>query len=760
MIKEPAKKDPHAEDKSAAGTGAESFGFYDFSKVYDSIFPLIQRFYLAYVFLLGGVFLLIWGLQLIFQSGFSFLFPQSVPVLTEISFLGLIFLLLVWFCSLLDNVVHLFLDAFHSDLFAQFRRFLLGKPRDPIWEKRISITIVLLCDFVPVFTALGTLAVQNDLRDATDAWFLAVIVVGSILVLLQWFVSLCRDYVRKVRFIYALSKGSLDGYAVTSSPPPVHMDTTHEHAAASGAAASVSSPATTYVGSPIGGSNSESLSEKSSKSGRKATWIARIVIAVLLIILLIVALAMQNTVYTILVLTLCYFSVVVFLVSMKIPLPDGDASGSHAVTVAASWITANCGIRRVLVIRTSILCSLVVFLLLVAAFYFQSYYALVSIFASLSLLAIYLISAFRLPRRLPELVVWSSAVVCPLIILFSFAGVSWKTGVFSLILVIFTQGFLQQKGKSFLVFFTIYMLILTLLVGIVVAFGFGASQAAPTYSTSGSDRYAYPARNPYVFCKYQLPLNLTIVDYVLAAQLIYRSESNVQKDMQQWFAGWSNFQLIHRSSDDSSAFFLHLEDPVARRNIISVRGTVNGRDTAEDLAVWMPAVLYSTGSTLIPTGAMMQIVRALQFMLKALHPYDPYYQKVVDYVRGSVLSKYSTAEVAITGHSLGAGIGGIVAGLTGVQAVTFSSPGLRYTSYLIENLSRQSLRQVWTTLIPENDIIPSFDQTIPDATIFSIRCPYSMLGCHLITTITCELFEGCGDIRNRGINAHYCVPEF
>eukprot|EP00762_Andalucia_godoyi_P001567 ANDGO_00135.mRNA.1 hypothetical protein H257_18752 len=718
-------------------TAVASSDFYSFRDVVESVFPLIQRFYMAYIFILGALFTLVFGLQLMFQAGFSFLFAKNVPILSEMTFLGLVFLIIVWFCSLLDSFVLLFVDAFTLDSYVRYRRILLGKPQHPRVELAVKLWVILTCDLVPLIAAFIVLLTTSDANDAFGSWYVAAVAVSVLHMLLMWAVGTLRDYAHKLQFMRAYWLGSVDGYAAPTMP-------------------STGGASDRQLGS-------EEAEKKLCPDGRaspvwrkRSFWLIRLAVTFVLVLFVIATIVIANVVYLTISLTLLYAAMVIMLISVKVRFPTYDAD--H-MSIASMWLLVHCGVARQQIVRISILSFLLLTLLFIAAFALPAYYSLAAVLVCGFIFAAYSVIAYRFPRFLAKIVVGTATFYAVILIIFAFAGVGWKTGVFAICMLLFTQGFLSRKGTTFLVFFTIYMLFILLLVAAIVGFGFGASQAAPTYSTAGTKTYPFPSPDPYSFCSYALPLNLTIIDYVLAAQLAYKSESNLQTDMTNFFE-WSAFKIAHRSSDQSKAFFIHMEDTVYNRSVISIRGTANFRDTAEDLAVWMPGVLYSIGSVLIPTGAMMKLDKALSFVIDPLRPSDPYYQGVLDYVRENVLQRQSASQVVITGHSLGAGTAGIVAALTSTKAVSFSSPGLHYTSDLIDDLSLNTLRKHWTTITPENDVITKFDETLPDATVFSISCEYSMIGCHLITTTACNLFKGCGDVHNRGINAKYCVPEF
>jgi putative lipase involved disintegration of autophagic bodies len=153
--------------------------------------------------------------------------------------------------------------------------------------------------------------------------------------------------------------------------------------------------------------------------------------------------------------------------------------------------------------------------------------------------------------------------------------------------------------------------------------------------------------------------------------------------------------------------------------------------------------------------SLIILVDAAAFAVAGVQVDVAYYQPINDYLKNNVFTIRDRSQVSVTGHSLGGGLAAIVAGKNSIRAVSVSAPGVLFTSKAI-SLDNDVVRRMWITITSENDIVPTFDQTVTLATIFSIKCLKSEVGCHLIPGTLCELMKGCGDVYNRGVKSEDC----
>merc|ERR1712159_302560 len=125
-----------------------------------------------------------------------------------------------------------------------------------------------------------------------------------------------------------------------------------------------------------------------------------------------------------------------------------------------------------------------------------------------------------------------------------------------------------------------------------------------------------------------------------------------------------------------------------------------------------------------------------------------YFSSLLKTVQDSVQAA-PNRRIYITGHSLGGGLAKLVAAKVGIQAITFMSPGIATTSFIVfggkgfESWSVQ--RHTALTVQPEKDIVSRIDQQI--GVVVQTDCAGSPVHCHGIYPLICQIQSVCGSGR-------------
>jgi len=261
--------------------------------------------------------------------------------------------------------------------------------------------------------------------------------------------------------------------------------------------------------------------------------------------------------------------------------------------------------------------------------------------------------------------------------------------------------------------------------------------------------------------------HLSIIDFGQMATMSYYlpDVSAVQAAIHTYFPGW---QLVHNQVYDFAkghyTTFLHISR--GSTSVIAVRGTWSALETLQDLNFWTPVAFMQLASLVGPSmfdrnylvRAMVTFSHPL-FQTKKNQFYD-LYTYTAEYMKIAKPKK-----LYITGHSLGGGLANVIGALAGIPAITFSSPGLRDSAFIMQpSPTNSALTRRSITVAPQWDIVPKIDAQ--SGTLFPIECPYKDASmCHGLDATMCELLSACGDGGGRNIARGYvrkcgmCPPQ-
>jgi len=131
----------------------------------------------------------------------------------------------------------------------------------------------------------------------------------------------------------------------------------------------------------------------------------------------------------------------------------------------------------------------------------------------------------------------------------------------------------------------------------------------------------------------------------------------------------------------------------------------------------------------------------LRIKFESLHAYRGlslhYHQEIQNYVE-----EIRDRKVVLTGHSLGGGIGKVVAARLYLPIVAISSPGIAL-SHKIFQVPLQSLDKFEVNLIAAEDIVPKIDRLT--GVVLKMHCHKpNPLNCHELSHTLVELHDKCG----------------
>merc|ERR1712129_142550 len=87
-----------------------------------------------------------------------------------------------------------------------------------------------------------------------------------------------------------------------------------------------------------------------------------------------------------------------------------------------------------------------------------------------------------------------------------------------------------------------------------------------------------------------------------------------------------------------------------------------------------------------------------------------------------------------------------------IPAVVFSPVGVRYSVQRF-GIWPASLYQSITAVVPDEDIVPHFDEQMGSVQRVQCRNGATFAECHNLQRTECELFAVCGSVRSAHINA-------
>lgn len=212
---------------------------------------------------------------------------------------------------------------------------------------------------------------------------------------------------------------------------------------------------------------------------------------------------------------------------------------------------------------------------------------------------------------------------------------------------------------------------------------------------------------------------------------------------------WRLVHYKHPSMTNDWTTFAEISDERNSTTIFAVRGTRGSLDMLQDINIWSPAAIMQAACVIGP-DLRLAVSRAVMLISTARGKdwfTKSYYENLLTHVKSRVRAD-PQRRFYITGHSLGGGLAQLVALEVGIVAVTFSSPGLRNTAYMlktnqqVETLLDRANRLLYS-VVPQSDWVAEVDTRLGSSMMVDCQKP-SFLECHKLTTTIDTLYcSGC-----------------
>eukprot|EP00928_Gymnodinium_smaydae_P003637 TRINITY_DN11291_c2_g1_i2.p1 TRINITY_DN11291_c2_g1~~TRINITY_DN11291_c2_g1_i2.p1 ORF type:complete len:643 (+),score=29.46 TRINITY_DN11291_c2_g1_i2:128-2056(+) len=243
--------------------------------------------------------------------------------------------------------------------------------------------------------------------------------------------------------------------------------------------------------------------------------------------------------------------------------------------------------------------------------------------------------------------------------------------------------------------------------------------------------------------------SLSLVDFGLFSQIVYQDGTRaVDSHLQFYFPHWRIEEAHFTDHDSDWSTYFHFSDPTNSTHVIAVQGTHSFLDALHDANIWAPVVVIMMFNSMGPSISVLvsHAVAWLSASLNFLQARDwrvRQFNSLIEYVRHVSRTKRPDQTLYLTGHSLGGGIAKLVSAVTGVHAITFNSPALAVTNYVVFGkwfINR--LRRTTLTVQSDNDIVSRIDTLT--GTVVPVPCVGGPGVCHAIANQICSLYELCG----------------
>eukprot|EP00762_Andalucia_godoyi_P000051 ANDGO_02247.mRNA.1 hypothetical protein len=439
----------------------------------------------------------------------------------------------------------------------------------------------------------------------------------------------------------------------------------------------------------------------------------------------------------------------------------GHEDGSPLFHAMTTFFRKNCGVERFMMLRFCTMIFLLAVMLSLIMIFGQMYVALaISCMLAVAVLIV-AVTAYKFPHMLWVVILAECIFFFVTLTVNNFVVFGAVIGGTSLALCFCTQVFLTRKLRTSFTFLAIVLFVFLIFSLLLFSLGYYASLSGPTEVSSGSKTFLTP-HNPYEFCSQTWGSGLTIVDFAMFSKVAYNADATFTADFAAWFP--SNWTMISYQATSDSVTFYHLYNNRTSTTVYAIRGTASAIDVIQDVDIWHSIALFQLASSIGPSfrqTSLIDIIYWSSFVERSLSSSEKryYFDPLLDYIDvvSATMTPLQKNNTFITGHSLGGGLAKIVGARRNIPAITFSAPGLYYTSKSVD-VDLADLRRMGVTIVPQRDVVPRVDDQA--ATVLQIDCDESVPTCHKITLTLCQLMRACGDPQGRGVGVDVCPSGF
>ena len=258
---------------------------------------------------------------------------------------------------------------------------------------------------------------------------------------------------------------------------------------------------------------------------------------------------------------------------------------------------------------------------------------------------------------------------------------------------------------------------------------------------------------------------LTLLDIIPINGYIYNAD-NDELDDREWISQLikSNFkgtslqnikiEFIGNQSDFGRSLIIYFPDYKIR--VMAIRGTLRLNEFLYDLNIYsLPQSLKLFNKLtpvigFLPKNMVRTIIKYLNAdrYLGVQEKVDEVYLIAEKYNKKSIENK---DEFIITGHSLGGIIAGIISSKLEVSGIALSPAGISTLLKRYDINDEEKVLKSLTTITMQNDIFGKVDKHL--GSVNQLACRYDTTNnpniCHYPSSMLCELYLTCGDIRGR-----------
>uniref|UniRef100_A0A0G4I6V2 Fungal lipase-type domain-containing protein n=1 Tax=Chromera velia CCMP2878 TaxID=1169474 RepID=A0A0G4I6V2_9ALVE len=256
---------------------------------------------------------------------------------------------------------------------------------------------------------------------------------------------------------------------------------------------------------------------------------------------------------------------------------------------------------------------------------------------------------------------------------------------------------------------------------------------------------------------------LSILDMALLAASAYWSDEGTINDLLNRFFRNNkthiDFEVGMLENESLIGRAVEVFFPSQNLTVVAIRGTASKADAFADLDFWSAiAGVQMIDRFFVPLLSWLPkrfVQSALSVTLTDFsEPFSLVVERLEKFVQDVATrrglpeeAEYTArgAQLLLVGHSLGGGLATLLGTQLSRPAVTFSAPGIYYTSsrYGISDLRMQ---QLVTAVVPERDPVPQVD--VVRGLVQHVNCASRRAEhCHMMYMTMCELFCRCGDPR-------------
>jgi hypothetical protein len=450
------------------------------------------------------------------------------------------------------------------------------------------------------------------------------------------------------------------------------------------------------------------------------------------------------------------------------------AVGDEKPSAIVGYFRKHCGVRRKEILKFSVL-FLSIALVMTLFFIFAGLWTTLAV-TGLLIICIGFLGFFsaKHPDQLWKVVLLECGLFAVISILNNFAVFGTIVGIITLFLIFATQSFLIRKTRMTFPAIIVVMAVFLLVSAVVFSMGYYSSKQGEQDAISGTKHFPITQQKYYSFCDTKW-FNMTVLDYAFFSRLAYykagHDDEEYTKDRAAFFPN-TDWETLNTASatysvgsdtdyTKNSVYFRDIYSQAQDLHVIAVRGTAGQRDIVQDIDIWVSVTLFQAASYVGPSfmqPGTKDIIYWSTFMKRALKSSSGrfYYERLDNYL-DDLREVHPSTDIIITGHSLGGGLAKIVGARHILPAITYSSPGLQYTTKSVET-HEGDIHQSGVTIFPDKDVVPRIDNQV--ASVLPIDCDQAVLNCHFLTRTICEIQRSCGDDLRRGLDDGVCPDDY